>query len=39
MLLKEWFDVFLEEDAGALGLREDKVRKEQETDPAVEGEP
>ena len=39
MLLKEWVDVFLEEDAGALGLREDKIREEEETDPAIEGEP
>ena len=39
MLLEEWVDVFLEEDAGALGLREDKIREEEETDPAVKGEP
>lgn len=39
MLLEEWIDVFLEEDAGALGLREDKIREEEETDPAVEGDP
>lgn len=39
MLFKEWVDVFLEEDASALGLREDKICQEEKTDPAVEGEP
>lgn len=39
MLLEEWVDIFLKEDAGALGLGENKIREEAETDPAIEGEP
>lgn len=36
---KEWVDVSLVKETGALGLRQDKVGKEDETEEGVEGEP
>lgn len=39
IFLEEGVNVLLVDDAGALGLREDKVEEEQEADVAVEGDP
>jgi hypothetical protein len=36
---QEWIDVVLIEQAGSLGLRKNEIAQEEETNPAIEGEP
>lgn len=39
VVLEEGVDALLVDDAGALGLGEDEVEEEEETDVAIEGDP